>query len=197
VLCWTAPGRGNPDPLGRQGHEPDLHRHSAHFHGVCVTLGGQFGTMPRKPARPHRTSCGVVVSDGPRVLLGHATRSVLWDIPKGVASSGEAFAEAAARELQEETGLIVAPAALADLGVHAYLRGKDLAVFAWRQEVMPDPATLRCTSFMRLPGGGWIPEFDRFAVLPWEEALGQVGKNLARVLGELRAGPGWPFSAAV
>jgi hypothetical protein len=44
-----------------------------------------------------------------------------------------------------------------------------------------------------LPGVGRIPEFDRFAVLPWEEALGQVGKNLARVLGALREAPGWPF----
>jgi 8-oxo-dGTP pyrophosphatase MutT (NUDIX family) len=136
-----------------------------------------------------------VVSDGAHVLLGHATRSALWDIPKGVASPGEAFAEAAARELREETGLSVAPAELVSLGVHAYLPGKDLAAFAWRTDAMPDPATLRCTSFMRLPGGGWIPEFDRFAVLPWEEALGRVGKNLARVLLDLRAGPVWPFSA--
>ena len=153
--------------------------------------------MPRRSTRPHRTSCGVVVSDGPRVLLGHATRSVLWDIPKGVASPGEAFAVAAVRELREETGLSIATAELADLGVHAYLRGKDLALFAWRAEAMPDPATLRCTSFMRLPGGGWIPEFDRFAVLPWEEALGCVGKNLARVLRDLRAGPAWPVSSVV
>jgi 8-oxo-dGTP pyrophosphatase MutT (NUDIX family) len=138
-----------------------------------------------------------VVSDGPHVLLGHATRSVLWDIPKGVASPGEPFAEAAARELREETGLSVTPAELIDLGVHTYLRGKDLAVFAWRTDAMPDPTTLRCTSFMRLPSGGWIPEFDRFAVLPWEEALGCVGKNLARVLRDLRAGPGWPVSSMV
>ncbi|MBP0447568.1 NUDIX hydrolase [Roseomonas sp. SSH11] len=149
--------------------------------------------MPRKPARPPRTSCGVVVSDGAHVLLGHATRSVLWDIPKGVAAAGEPFAQAAARELREETGLRVDPAALIDLGVHAYLSGKDLAVFAWQTDAMPDIATLRCTSFIRLPDGGRIPEFDRFAILPWNEALERVGKNLARVLGVLRARPDWPF----
>lgn len=148
--------------------------------------------MPR-PARPRRTSCGVLVSDGPLLLLGHAARSVLWDIPKGVAEAGEAHVEAAVRELREETGLRVAPEALTDLGLHGYLPGKDLAVFAWRVEAMPALESLRCTSRIPLPGGGWVPEFDRFAILPWDEALGRVGKNMARVLGELRTAPGWPF----
>ncbi|TCZ63651.1 NUDIX domain-containing protein [Roseicella aquatilis] len=140
-----------------------------------------------------RTSCGVVVSDGRQVLLGHATRSVLWDIPKGLAEAGEAFAAAARRELEEETGLRAPAETLHDLGVHAYLRGKDLALFAWRPESMPDPAGLHCRSMMRTPEGRWIPEFDRFAVLPWEEALTRVGRSMARVLAEVRDGPGWPF----
>ena len=58
-----------------------------------------------------KTSCGVIVGDGERILLGHATRSPRWDIPKGEAEPGEDFAEAAARELQEETGLVVPAAA--------------------------------------------------------------------------------------
>ena len=78
-----------------------------------------------------KTSCGVIVGDGERILLGHATRSPRWDIPKGEAEPGEDFAAAAARELHEETGLTVAPGELTALGVHAYLRGKDLALFAW------------------------------------------------------------------
>ena len=56
--------------------------------------------------RGRQTSCGVIVSDGERILLGHAARSPRWDIPKGVAEPGEDFAEAAARELREETGLV-------------------------------------------------------------------------------------------
>ncbi|MBP0491243.1 NUDIX hydrolase [Pararoseomonas indoligenes] len=149
--------------------------------------------MPRRPAKPRRTSCGVLVSDGARLLLGHAARSVLWDIPKGVAEAGEGFAEAAVRELREETGLQVSAEDLTDLGVHGYLPGKDLAVFAWRVEAMPAVESLRCTSRIPVSGGGWVLEFDRFAVLPWDEALGRVGKNMARVLGTLRAAPGWPF----
>ena len=135
-------------------------------------------------ARP--TSCGVIVTDGEKLLLGHATRSPRWDIPKGVAEPNEALAAAAARELLEETGLTVAPEELTDLGVHAYLRGKDLALFMWTPTRLPDPESLTCTSQFALPNGTLLPEFDRFGLFPWEEALLRVGKNLARVLASLR-----------
>jgi len=142
--------------------------------------------------RVRRTSCGVVVTDGPRVLLGRFARGVLWDIPKGLADPGEGFREAALRELREETGLAAPPEALRDLGLHRYRPGKDLALFLWPVAAMPDPATLVCHSRFRLRDGTWLPEFDAFAVLPWAEALGRVGGNLRRVLEEVRAGPDWP-----
>lgn len=129
-----------------------------------------------------QTSCGVIVTDGQRILLGHATRSPRWDIPKGVAEPGEEFAEAAARELLEETGLTAPADELVALGVHAYLRGKDLALFAWMPQPLPDPQSLTCTSRFALADGTLLPEFDRFGLFPWDEALSRVGKNLARVL---------------
>jgi 8-oxo-dGTP pyrophosphatase MutT (NUDIX family) len=128
------------------------------------------------------TSCGVLVTDGDHILLGHATRSPRWDIPKGVAEAGENFTETAARELHEETGLVALASELVDLGVHNYLRGKDLALFAWLLEQLPDPAKLTCSSYFTLANGTQLPEFDRFGLFPWEEALARVGKNLARVL---------------
>jgi 8-oxo-dGTP pyrophosphatase MutT (NUDIX family) len=154
---------------------------------MAAKRGGGGGTAGR------RTSCGVVVTDGALLLLGRFTGRALWDVPKGVAEPGEGFAAAAARELREETGLEAPPDALLDLGVHRYLPGKDLALFLWRVEAMPAPEGLRCTSFFRASDGALLPEFDAFAVLPWAEALPRVGKNLRRVLGEVRAGPGWPF----
>jgi 8-oxo-dGTP pyrophosphatase MutT (NUDIX family) len=129
-----------------------------------------------------QTSCGVIVTDGQRLLLGHATRSPRWDIPKGVAEPSESFAAAAARELHEETGLVASPDELIVLGVHPYLRGKDLALFAWAPQPLPDPGSLCCSSHFALADGTLLPEFDRFGLFPWHEALGRVGKNLARVL---------------
>jgi 8-oxo-dGTP pyrophosphatase MutT (NUDIX family) len=132
-----------------------------------------------------QTSCGVIVTDGERILLGHATRSPRWDIPKGAAEAGENFAEAAARELHEETGLVASPDELVAVGVHAYLRDKDLALFVWMPQPLPDPLGLTCTSRFALADGTLLPEFDRFGLFRWDEALPRVGKNLARVLTSL------------
>ena len=97
----------------------------------------------------------------------------------------KSLVDAAVRELEEETGLAVTEAELRPLGVHAYLRDKDLALFVWRRTEMPALDTLICRSTFALPGGAIVPEFDRFGVFAWEEALGRVGKNMARVLGDL------------
>jgi 8-oxo-dGTP pyrophosphatase MutT (NUDIX family) len=132
-----------------------------------------------------QTSCGVIVTDGERILLGHATRSPRWDIPKGTAEREENFADAAVRELREETGLVAPPDELVGLGVHPYLRGKDLALFAWTSQRLPDPRNLVCNSHFTLPNGTSLPEFDRFGLFPWDEALTRVGKNLARILSSI------------
>jgi len=131
------------------------------------------------------TSCGVIVTDGRRLLLGHASPSPRWDIPKGGVEPGESHAEAARRELQEETGLAAPETALISLGVRPYLRNKDLALFAWVVDELPDPKTLVCSEYFVLPNGSRLPEFDRFGLFTPEEALGLVGKNLARLLAEI------------
>ena len=131
------------------------------------------------------TSCGVLVTDGRHLLLGHATHSPRWDIPKGVADPGEDCLAAAVRELDEETGLLVDASALRPLGVHAYLPNKDLALFAWRLERMPDPAALVCRSTFIAASGAAVPEFDRFGVFAWPVALRMIGKHLTRVLDRL------------
>lgn len=140
-----------------------------------------------------RTTCGVLVLDGEnRLLIGQAPAAPRWDIPKGLAEPGETWPEAAARELREETGLVADPGALLPLGVHRYLPGKQLALFRWPVPEAPDPGTLRCASVFRARDGRLLPEFTRFAVLPWPEALARLGKNMARVLSELGAAQAAP-----
>ena len=128
----------------------------------------------------------MLVTDGRHLLLGHAARSPRWDIPKGMPDPGEPHDAAAARELREETGLEADPAALRPLGLHRYIAAKDLVLFAWHPATMPDPAALRCASMVVRPGQAPFPELDRFAVLPWDDALARVPPNLARVLAAVR-----------
>ena len=132
-----------------------------------------------------QTSCGVIVTDRKRILLGHATRSPRWDIPKGTAEPDESFVDAAVRELHEETGLVASPHDLVALGVHSYLHGKDLALFVWELSQLPDPQSLTCSSHFALPNGTLLPEFDRFGLFSLDEARSRVGKNLARLLAAL------------
>jgi 8-oxo-dGTP pyrophosphatase MutT (NUDIX family) len=138
-----------------------------------------------RPFAARAVTCGVLVTDSARLLLGHATRSPRWDIPKGVALPGEEFAEAALRELREETGLAPVRSALVALGLHPYLRGKDICLFAWMPKRLPDPAALRCTSTFTTREGHILPELDRFALVPWDEAMTRIGASLARLLGSL------------
>ncbi len=147
-----------------------------------------FGRRRRTADLARHTSCGVIVTDGQVLLLGHATRSTRWAIHKGRAEPGESFAAAAVRELAEETGLAAPPDALRGLGVHRYLPGKDLALFEWRPAVMPAPETLVCRSTFALPDGRLLPEFDKFGLFGWDAALERVGKNLARVLLAIHTG---------
>ena len=133
------------------------------------------------------TSCGVLVTDGGLLLLGHATGSSRWDIPKGQAESGETFEAAARRELAEETGLAAPEGAFRPLGVHRYRPGKQLALFVWRVQTMPRPETLACASVFRDRWGRTCPELDRFGAFGRDEALGLVGKAMAAVLAPILA----------
>jgi len=130
---------------------------------------------------PKHVTCGVIVTDGRRILLGHATRSPRWDIPKGVAEPGEEFVAAACRELQEETGLVAREDELLPLGVRPYRRDKDLALFLWRPAAMPNPNGLVCVSCFTWRGSE-LPEFDRFGLFDKDEAVARVGKAMAPIL---------------
>ncbi len=136
-------------------------------------------------------SCGVLVTDGRRLILGHATRTTRWDIPKGLANPGEPHRIAARRELQEETGLTAAADMLIDLGLHQYLPAKDLALFLWQPGTMPDPAAMHCTSMVGA-GRAAFPEFDRFAAPDWNAAMQMLGASMRRVLSAIAVDRGWP-----
>jgi 8-oxo-dGTP pyrophosphatase MutT (NUDIX family) len=125
-------------------------------------------------------SCGVLLLDGAgALLLCHATGTPRWDIPKGLAERGEPPLDAACREADEETGVVLEPADLVDLGRHAYLRNKDLHLQAARVEGL-DTQRCRCRSVMRDAYGRTRPEVDAWAWVPFPELLApRIAKGLA------------------
>jgi 8-oxo-dGTP pyrophosphatase MutT (NUDIX family) len=136
-------------------------------------------------------SCGVLVLDGAgALLLCHATGTPRWDIPKGLAEPGESPLDAACREADEETGIVLEPADLLDLGRHAYLRNKDLHLQAARPEGL-DAARCRCRSFVRDAWGRMRPEVDAWAWAPFRElASPRIAKGLAALFaGAVPLGP--------
>ena len=129
-------------------------------------------------------SCGVVLLDRRGyVLLAHATDTSHWDIPKGQGEEGEAPIDAALRELREETGIVLAPERLSDLGRFAYRNDKDLHLFAVRvEDGEVDLARCECTSmFPSRRDGTTIPEMDGFIWVAPAEVGRYASRSLARL----------------
>ncbi|MEP6607788.1 MAG: NUDIX hydrolase [Burkholderiaceae bacterium] len=134
---------------------------------------------------PKAVSCGVIVRRAAgELLLGHATGSNYWDIPKGVRDPGETSIDAALRELREEAGLQFEAHQLRELGLHRYLPRKDLHLFV---RDPPDPtldieACSCSTHYTSRHGGREIPEVDAYRWASRSEVPHLCGKNMTRVL---------------
>jgi putative (di)nucleoside polyphosphate hydrolase len=130
-----------------------------------------------------KVSSGVIVTNGKYILVGHVTGEPRWicDIPKGRVEPDESFLQAAIRELKEETGLEAESDILVPMGVHAYTKNKDLALYLWVVTELPELASLFCASRYSADGESH-PELDWFAYAPWSDLEEHVRTGLAKVL---------------
>ena len=110
-----------------------------------------------------------IVTRAECVLLGRRApgrlHAGLWGLPGGKVEAGESLAEAAARELHEETGLQVVPAALVPLGVTHYRtpEGAGFSFFFLAGDLPGDPRPLDATTAVT-----WANALDLpVDVLPW------------------------------
>jgi 8-oxo-dGTP pyrophosphatase MutT (NUDIX family) len=130
-----------------------------------------------------RLSCGIViVTEERELLLCHVTGHGHWDLPKGGIDAGEAPIDAALRETREETGIVLAPDELVDLGRFAYSERKDLHLFATRMQRF-DVARLWCEShFSEHWSGKRLPEMDAYGWFGFDRAGALCAPKLARLL---------------
>ena len=63
------------------------------------------------------TAIGAVLDSGGRVLLGRRADVGVWTLPGGIIDPGEQPADAAAREIFEETGVLAVPETLTSISV--------------------------------------------------------------------------------
>jgi 8-oxo-dGTP pyrophosphatase MutT (NUDIX family) len=130
-------------------------------------------------------SCGVILTDGTKFLIGHATGQPHWDIPKGMLEGMEQPRDAAARELHEETGIELPPQDLLDLGRYAYRPEKDLHLFVYCGSHLPPLNKMTCSTFVTLPNRAPFPEMDRYQYIPFTEKQQYLAFNMNRVITEV------------
>jgi len=130
-------------------------------------------------------TCGVLISDGTRLLICHPTNGKHWDIPKGRRDGPEMLGDAAVRELREETGIVLSSSDIKYIGVWDYKPTKTLALFSYRVIDMPDPSSCFCTSMFE-HDGQQIPEMDEWAVVTWEEAIPRMNSQMSNILCEAK-----------
>lgn len=127
-------------------------------------------------------SAGVIVYDGKKIVIGHATGGRHWDIPKGKIEPNEVAIAGALRELEEETSLKASYKDLKFLGIFEYKHDKDLALYLWKVDSLPDISTLSCTSTFVNRQGKTLPELDKFLYVTFKQAFKKTVPAMKKVL---------------
>lgn len=132
--------------------------------------------MSKKPV-----SCGVIITDGKVILLGHSTGNEHWDIPKGKMDKGETYIQTALRELQEETSIVLSADDVVEIGVLSYTPRKDLYLCCYKTDDLPDINDVVCTSFC-MHGDKEVPELDRFKYVAFKKIGNYTTPNMLHTL---------------
>ena len=140
-----------------------------------------------------RITCGIIIADkNNNILAGHPTGKKYdkecYDILKGCCDKGENDLECAIRELYEESGYIIKDKEnIIDLGTVNYKRDKDIHLFLYRTDSMPNLKSLKCISYFETDDGKSLPEMNGYKIIGKEErhlfykGLQKILKNIKEI----------------
>lgn len=131
-------------------------------------------------------SSGLILTDGDKFLGCHSTGNYFYDLPKGSIEEGELPIEACIREVREETGLIIDPSDLTDLGEFDYNHYKNLHLFILFTVNLPQLENLKCNSFFYDPVlKKDKPEADGFKYIAFNNMQYYLTKNMYNLLSDV------------
>ena len=120
-----------------------------------------------------KITCGIVIinKDGD-ILACHPNgnkKDMDYDIPKGCAEEDEEDIQAALRELNEETSIILKESNLIDCGVYPHNKTKNIHIYLYKTEKFPILEDLKCTSLCTKWGGYQVPEVNYYSIIKKNE----------------------------
>jgi predicted NUDIX family NTP pyrophosphohydrolase len=107
----------------------------------------------------------------------------VYSLPKGEIDEGEDKADAAIREIKEETNLDLDKKRLKYLGKYEYLEYKDLEIFFYNlEEDKINLKDLKCDSFFEAPNGKMLPEVNGYVMANLESEFNLLFYSQQKVL---------------
>ena len=129
-----------------------------------------------------KLSCGLILINDNKILLGHVTKKNFWDIPKGEVENNESHIECCLRELKEETNLDYQSLRkdFIELGLFNYNSNKDLYLYKIEHNIQ-ELKKLCCNSYFDM-NGIKMPEMDEYKMVSFDEIDKFVKSQMSFIL---------------
>jgi 8-oxo-dGTP pyrophosphatase MutT (NUDIX family) len=129
-------------------------------------------------------TAAVLFTNGKQFLVCHPTNSGpkrTWSFPKGLIDENETPYQAACREVEEETGIIIQEKYLAPIDIFPYKPDKKLFLFYYRVNVI-DIDSLQCKSIFIDEDGKEKKEVDKYAWIDFEKSSKYLNRGQDQIL---------------